>query len=100
MRCRWYNGRGGPAREPARRRKSRRAGGENTSPLGGDVSGYGTCHRRGGGGGCTDANPFRCLQYQERAERRVGIGVEEVGTVKCGFGGLPRDQVDGGNLHA
>ena len=70
MRCRWYNGRGGPAREPARRRKSRRAGGENTSPLGGDVSGYGTCHRRGGG---VVQTPIRFGAYNIRNGQNGGL---------------------------
>ena len=78
-----------------------RAGGwaEKISGLsGGDVPGYRTGRRRRGGR--MDADPFRYLQYPERMERQVGIGVEGDGTGKFGCGGLPIDQIDRGHLHA
>ena len=48
----------------------------------------------------TDADPFGYLQYPERTEQRVGIGVEGGESVKCECMGLPRYQIDGGNIHA
>ena len=51
------------------------------------------------GGGRTDADPFRYLQYLKWTERWVGIGVDRYKSGKCGCEGLPRDQIDGGNLH-
>ena len=91
------NGRGGPAQELDGRRKGSRAE-KISGPLGGDVPGYGTDRRRRGGR--MDADPFIYLLYPERTERRVGIGVEGYDSGKCGCRGLPRDQIDGENLHA
>ena len=45
-----------------------------------------------GGGGGMDAAPFRYLQYTERTERQVGIGIEGDEEIKCGCDGLPGDQ--------
>ena len=51
-------------------------------------------------GGGAGADPFRDLQYPKRSERKVEIGVERDEPGKRGCWGLPRDQSDGGNVHA
>ena len=91
------NGREGPTRDPDGRQKGGWAGGENTGPRGGDVTGDGKFRRRRGER--TYADPFRYLKYPERTEWRVGIGSEVDGAIIYGCEGIPGDQNDGRHLH-